>query len=246
MDEFSATKIVGAAKPSFFSHVFSTTEESKAEVMNIAQYALLAIIPVVLLNKTIQRFIPDADQDASTIELLAEVIIQILIIFIGLVIIHRIISYIPTYSGYKYEPFILTNAILTFLVIVLSLQTKLGLKVNMLFERVMDMWGGGDSKGNGRYSKAKGGAGGSKYSNMGSHVPSQADMIDNNPSGIFPPQPVNTSTSRAPSTGSTGAGGGILDNMFTGNPAATSAYPTSEFMSYGPVAANGLLGSSFS
>lgn len=244
MDELTVSKIVGSSRPSFFGHVFSTTEESKAEIMNIAQYALMAIIPIVVLNKTIQRFVPDADNEASSIEILAEVVIQILIIFIGLVIIHRIISYFPTYSGYKYEPFILTNAILTFLVIVLSLQTKLGLKVNMLYERVINLWTGNN---NTDISKPKYVRDGNKYNNVGAHVPSQADMIDNNPSGIFPPQPINTSSSRASSTGanSNEKTNGILDNMFSGNPSTTSAYPTSDFMSYGPIAANGLLGSSF-
>jgi hypothetical protein len=236
-------------KPTFFSHVFSTTEESKAEIMNVAQYAILAIIPVVLLNKTIQRFIPDADQDASTIELLAEVIIQILIIFVGLVIIHRVISYIPTYSGYKYEPFILTNSILTFLVIVLSLQTKLGLKVNMLYERVVELWTGAPA-GSGASGKPATAAGARKSA----HVPSQADSMDANPSGMFPPAPVVTSVPRSSSSGGGASGhataavsGGLLDNMFSGNPAVGGSYPTSEYggYSYGPAPANSLLGSAF-
>lgn len=242
MDIIQETKLV-QNKPGFFSHVFSTTEESKAEIMNVAQYAIMAIIPIVLLNKTIQRFIPDADPDASTIELLAEVIIQVLIIFVGLVIIHRIVSYIPTYSGYKYEPFILTNSILTFLVVVLSLQTKLGLKVNMLFERVVEMWTGEK-----KAPPTKGGAAARRGGNA--HVPSQADTMDPNSGAVYPALPVSTTSARAPSGGAAvggGAGGGILDNMFSGNPAVSTAYPTSEYggMSYGPVAANGLLGSAF-
>jgi hypothetical protein len=224
--------------------VFSTTEEGKAEIMNIAQYAVLAIIPIVLLNKTIQRFIPDADQDASTIELLAEVVIQVLIIFIGLVIIHRIISYVPTYSGYRYEPFILTNAILTFLVIVLSLQTKLGLKVNMLFDRVMDLWTGGRESGAAAPRRMGGGGGSGGPVQKPAHMPRQADMLDANPSGVFPPQPMNTSNTRS-AAGGGGGGGGGWDNMYsTPN---VSAAGSGEYgpMSYGPVAANGLIGSSF-
>ena len=42
-------------KVSFISHVFSTTEEGKAEIMNAAQYGLMGIIPVVLLNKLVQN-----------------------------------------------------------------------------------------------------------------------------------------------------------------------------------------------
>ena len=47
-------------KKTFLSHVFSTTEEGKAEVLNILQYALMAMVPVVILNKSIQRFVPEA------------------------------------------------------------------------------------------------------------------------------------------------------------------------------------------
>ena len=56
---------------SFFNHVFSTTEEGKAEILNVVQYSLSAILPVVLLNKTVQKFIPEADIEKSSLELLA-------------------------------------------------------------------------------------------------------------------------------------------------------------------------------
>lgn len=235
-------------KATFFTHVFSTSEESKAEIFNVVQYALLAIIPIVILNKLVQKFVPDVSEDASTIELLAEVIIQVLVIFIGLVIIHRIITYIPTYSGFKYEPFILTNSVLAFLVIVLSLQTKLGLKVNMLYERVVSMWAGDGSSS--RESQGKSGnsrGGGSR------HAPSQADgFTAENPVMLLPP-PTATNIPRGSNVGagqgtggSSGHASGFINNIFTGNPSVEGAYPTSEFVnSYGPAPANSLLGSAF-
>ena len=36
---------------SFFKHVFNFDDDSKSDILNIIQYALLAIIPIVLLNK---------------------------------------------------------------------------------------------------------------------------------------------------------------------------------------------------
>ena len=62
--------------------------------------------------------------------------------FVGIIHIHRVITYIPTYSGFKYDNLNLTNVILAFLVIVLSIQTKLGLKVNILIDRGMELWNG--------------------------------------------------------------------------------------------------------
>lgn len=52
--------------------------------------------------------------------------------FCGIIVIHRIITYFPTYSGFIYESLTLTNVILAFLVIVLSIQIKMGLMINIL------------------------------------------------------------------------------------------------------------------
>ena len=123
---------------SFINHVFSNSDEDKSELLNVVQYGLMAIIPVIILNKLIHRFIPEADPDKSSLELLVEMAIQVVLIFVGLILIHRIITYFPTYSGFKYENLSLTNIILAFLVIVLSIQSKLGLKGNILFDRVME------------------------------------------------------------------------------------------------------------
>jgi hypothetical protein len=126
----------------FFNHVFNFGDDSKEEMANIIQYAVLAIIPIVVLNKVTQRFIPEADEEKGNVELLAEVAVQIVGMFLGLLIIHRIITFIPTYSGAKYSDFNVTNIILAVLVIVLSLQTKLGEKVSILVERLMELWEG--------------------------------------------------------------------------------------------------------
>ena len=174
------------SKKSFLSHVFSTTEEGKAEILNVVQYATLGIIPVVLLNKAIQRFIPEADSEKSSLELLVEVFLQIIIMFCGVVIIHRLITYFPTYSGFKYENLTLTNVILAFLVIVLSIQTKLGIKVNILSDRVMEMWNGPSDS-----APVK------KRSSM--HTNSQSDYFENIGESVgFPPAPVVTSNAPTP------------------------------------------------
>jgi hypothetical protein len=102
----------------------------------------MAIIPIVILNKMIQRFIPDADPEKSSLEILAEVVIQVSIMFCGIVFIHRLITYFPTFSGIKYDNLVLTNVVLAFLMIILSIQTKLGIKINILYDDVMDMWNG--------------------------------------------------------------------------------------------------------
>jgi hypothetical protein len=209
----------------FFKYVFNFDGDSKGEMINLVQYSVLAIIPVVILNKLIQRFIPEADSDKSTLELLVEIFIQLIVMFCGIIIIHRAIIYAPTYSGFKYDNLVLTNVILAFLILVLSIQTKLGLKVNILVDRVSELWNGpedakGDAKRGVRVKQP-----------MAQHSPSQADHLDNShmQQGLFPPAPVST----------TSIGGGY-DTMMRGAP------PMQDYqMPSGPVAANGMIGGAF-
>jgi len=62
--------------------------------------------------------------------------------FIGLLLIHRIITYVPTYSGGDYPEFHITYIILSILMICMSLQTKLGEKISILVDRVLELWDG--------------------------------------------------------------------------------------------------------
>ena len=128
----------------FFKHVFNFDDESKSEILNIIQYALIAIIPVVLLNKTIGKYVPEADDKKGSLEISAEIVIQVIVTFIGLLIIHRIITFIPPYSETKYPDFNIVYVILAILMITMSLQTKLGEKVSVLVDRVMELWNGPD------------------------------------------------------------------------------------------------------
>lgn len=199
METFGGTIIEHTNKQTFLNHVFSFTEEGKAEVYNAVQYGISAIIPVVILNKTIQRFIPEPDLEKGSLEILVEIILQLVIIFVGIILIHRIITYVPTFSKYKYESLTLTNVILAFMIIVLSLQTKIGIKTNILYERVVDMWEGNTSSDKKVYVKRNEGF----TPPVNSHSPSSADHLDSNPSGVFPPAPIHTGGG-----GSGGGGGG--------------------------------------
>jgi len=149
------TPSMSSSKRTFFNHVFSTSEEGKAEILNVIQYSLMGVVPIVILNKLVQRFIPDAENEKSSIEILAEIVFQLVVMFIGVVLIHRMITYVPTYSDFKYESLSLTNVILIFMVLLLSIQTKIGIKVNILFDRIMDLWNGSSSSSSYKPEKKK-------------------------------------------------------------------------------------------
>jgi len=217
-------------KKTFFNQVFSTTEEGKAEILNVVQYSLMGVVPIVLLNKLIQRFIPEADPDRSSLEILVEIFIQIIVMFCGIIVIHRMIVFAPTYSGFKYESLTLTNVILAFLIIVLSIQTKLGIKVNILADRVVDLWegtGSGDRRENVKKNV--------RVSQPTSrHSPSQADYLDNSQvqSGSFPPAPVATTRQNT-----------VMDSYDQMMPGRGGGNDYASMM--GPMAANSVLGGSF-
>ena len=106
---------------------------------------MIAIIPIVLLNKSVGKYVPESDDKKGSLEISAEIVIQIIVTFIGLLIIHRIITFIPPYSGTKYPEFHIVYIILAILMITMSLQTKLGEKVSVLVDRIMELWDGTSS-----------------------------------------------------------------------------------------------------
>ena len=141
----------------FFKHVFNFEDESKSEMSNIVQYSILSLLPIVLLNKSMQKYVPEADDKKGSLEVLAEIVLQVVYMFLGLLFIHRIITYIPTYSGVNYPDFNVIFIILAVLMIILSLQTKLGDKVSILVDRVGDLWEGksGEKKGSSKSGSVK-------------------------------------------------------------------------------------------
>ena len=204
-------------KKTFFNHVFSTTEEGKAELLNIVQYSSLGVLPVVLLNKLVNRVIPDADTDKSSLEVLVEIFLQLILMFVGIVIIHRMITYIPTYSGFKYEHLALTNVILAFLVLVLSIQTKIGIKANILVDRVSELWNGPSSSSSSAKPARRSVRIGGTTTIPTAHSPSQSDKLDSS----F-----------------------VQTDVYPRAPAPTSS-PVDSFMDVGPQPANSMIGGSF-
>jgi len=126
----------------FFSYVFNFDEDNKAGILNMIQYTLIAIIPVIILLKLVKHYIPEDDDSKPSLEILVEVILQLIIIFLSIWFIDKIIRFIPTYSGVCYFKFNETNFIIPILIVLITMQTKLGAKINLLLDRVSELWGG--------------------------------------------------------------------------------------------------------
>ena len=138
----------------FFKHVFNFDHDSKSDMLNIIQYTLLAIIPIVSINKAMQKYVPEANDDKGSVEISLEVVLQALLMFLGIFFVHRIVEYVPTFSGTTYPEFRVIYVILSILMVTLSLQTKLGEKVNILTIRLCDVWNGTSSQDKKKKKKA--------------------------------------------------------------------------------------------
>lgn len=213
----------------FVKHVFNMTPEGKAEFFNVLQYGILGLIPILLLNKLIHNYVPEANEEKSSLELLVEIMLQLVIMFCGIILIHRGVTYLPTYSGYLYESLNLTSVVLAFLIIILSLQTKIGIKINIVWDRVLDIWNGTTDMDE---RKKKRQENMSNNSLLSQHRPSQADTFVDGAvgGGMFPPQPVVTSKETT-----------NYDHMLGGS----TGNNTEPMMDSGPMAANSLVGGAF-
>jgi hypothetical protein len=225
----------GADKKTFLNHVFDTSDDAKGQVFNIFQYAFLAIIPILLLNKMVQQWIPEIDNRASTLQIALEVSLQLTVMLIGVIIIHRVVTFVPTYSGFSYplggELQLTTGVILIFLIIVLSLQTKMGIKMNLLYERFWHLWNG-TSEDDDEDAPTTRGSGNKNKRTANRHAGSSADNLDTTIPGVFPPMPMQQSGEKV-------TGGDIRNQMSGGN--GVFSAPNSPGESILP--ANSLLGS---
>lgn len=130
----------GAAKgdviSNFFRHMLSFDYDTRSELLNITQYSLIGVLPIMGILKVIRHYFPEASPHKSTIELIIECVVELSVILVCIYFIDRFICYIPTYSGKAYSPLNLKNSILLFLVLLFTIQTKLGTKMNIILSRL--------------------------------------------------------------------------------------------------------------
>lgn len=122
-------------QPTFFSHVFNFEQDSRNQMVNIAQYTVFSIIFITLLNRGVQEYMPEVDRDKGSLAIFVEVVIQCIVLFLGIVFIHRIITFIPSVSGAKYADQNVIAIILPTLILLLSTST-LGQKVGIIVDRL--------------------------------------------------------------------------------------------------------------
>ena len=131
---------------SFISYMSSFSTDQKSDLLNIIQYLVMSIVPVVLFLKLLKNYIPEENHNKSSIEILFEILLQVSSILVFIFLLDKIIRYFDTYSGVDYHPMNFVSFLLPFLIILFTLQTKLGAKCNILFDRCHELYTGQSKK----------------------------------------------------------------------------------------------------
>lgn len=253
MEAFEETVKEGSKRgSSFVDHVFRLDEQQQGVLLNIVQYTIIGFVPILIMLYLVRTYVPEPDDHKATLMILVEIIGQILFMFVFIYFIHRVITYIPTYSGYRYSEFNFTTTILGILMILLSIKTKLGEKVQILVERAIELVGGETS-----YNAVAGGvtAKGAHGASGGGSVritqPLSQPYAGGVPGGMVgggmaPPNPVLTSN-RNTGTADYGLSQASQQTQHFNSTYAQNvgAGMPGGMMSFEPMAANEVIGSKF-
>jgi len=223
-------------------HIFKFDDETKSNLMNLAQYTILAIIPVAILQNISEKVFPEYDASKGTMELLAEILGQALMTLIGLFFVHRIITAVPTFSGTAMGDLNLFSIIVVFLLSSFMFDGKVEKKFKAISDRMMDLW---DGKSEDDKDKKKKNTNGQQQQQqqqnnnlisvsqpisrggMPTHSPSRADYLNSpnaqtSPTQMLPAQPQQQQTSHITQQG-TGAGAGAQES-YSNLPLEPAAY----------------------
>ena len=119
---------------SFFGFLFNM-KDPETNTMNMLQYSFIALIPIIILLKIV-NIIPEANESKGSIEILFEIILQLIIIIIGIVIIHRFTIYFNTLSKVPYPEIQTFSIVLSIILTLFIVHSKINDKVSILVERV--------------------------------------------------------------------------------------------------------------
>jgi hypothetical protein len=123
----------------FFSYVFKLSRFKQEDLMNIIQYTILSIIPVLLFVYFTKKYFPLVEADDSSLYIFIVTFLELVFMIIGIFFIDRIINFIPTFSGKYYEPINLTTIVIIFVLFMLLINTGFRERTKIMLER-FDKW----------------------------------------------------------------------------------------------------------
>lgn len=220
-----------------FTYMFNYDDDTKSTLLNMMQYMLFAIIPVVVILKLVKEYVPEDDDSKGSVEIVIEIVLQLGILFLSIWFIDRLIRYFPTFSKMPYSKCNELVFILPLLMIMITMQTKLGAKINILVDRITEMWGG--TQLHMTQSQQSNNNIRTRQPIAQSHQPSRADTLDSHLIAP-PPQMMNTNLNNMQSQQMNNEIHNMQSQHMNNETIALALDDSSE-----PEAANGFLGSAF-
>jgi len=123
-------------KPGFLEYVFNFDRQVKSDILNTIQYVALLLLPLAYMDAAMRNIFPGAREDRSTIGLLGEIFGETVLAILAILFIHRVITYIPTYSGVPVGALNIWTLVVGFVVAMFSADNVINVKVKILIDRL--------------------------------------------------------------------------------------------------------------
>ena len=137
MDNISTIPTI-PSKPSFFKQVFELN--TKRDILNICQYCILIIIPIIIVERNINFFFPNLDKTKGSLELGAEALGQLLLELIIVLFIHRAIMYFTPWGGGSFENINFPTFVILYLWLIFTFNLgHIGSKIDLIVNRLLPM-----------------------------------------------------------------------------------------------------------
>ena len=130
-------QVGGDGSKSFFNYMFSLNPNEKNDLLNMMQYSVLVIIPIIIILKLMKQYIPSENDKKASIEILIELVLQLIIIFGSFWFIHKLVAFLPTYSNTPYPHFNILQVIIPVTFILFSMNSTISEKATILLNRVL-------------------------------------------------------------------------------------------------------------
>jgi len=127
----------GEGSKSFFNYMISLNSNEKNDLLNMLQYSILAIIPIIIVLKLMKKYIPSENDKKASIEILIELVLQLIVIFGAFWFINRLITFIPTYSTAPYPHFNIIQLVIPITFILFSMNSTISEKATILLNRTL-------------------------------------------------------------------------------------------------------------
>ena len=123
----------------FFTYVFKLSRFKQEDLMNIVQYSILSVVPVMLFIYFTKKYFPTVNDKDTSLYIFIITFIELIFMIVGIFFIDRMVNYIPTYSGKYYETINLTTIILIFVLFMLLTHGGFRQRTSVLLQR-FDNW----------------------------------------------------------------------------------------------------------